>query len=61
MESAHDQLFKAGSHDSIAFARKYQLNGPIPESLTNYLDVKKKILHFSLKLIIILHIGSILW
>jgi hypothetical protein len=39
MESAHDQLFKVGSHKSIAFQRKYRLNGPIPESLTNYLDV----------------------
>lgn len=41
MESAHDQLFKVGSQQSIAFARKYPLNGPIPESLTNYLDVRK--------------------
>ncbi len=42
MESVHDQLFKAGKHESIAFARKYHLTGPIPESLTNYLDVKNK-------------------
>lgn len=40
MESAHDQLFKVGSHDAIAFTRKYGINGPIPESLTNYLDVR---------------------
>ncbi|CAF2933478.1 unnamed protein product [Rotaria sp. Silwood2] len=33
-ESAHDQLFEVGSSKSIAFARKYRLNGPIPESLT---------------------------
>ncbi|CAF4439467.1 unnamed protein product, partial [Adineta steineri] len=39
-ESAHDQLFKVGSHQSIAFARKYQLDGPVPESLTNYLDAQ---------------------
>jgi hypothetical protein len=40
MESAHDQLFKVGSHNAIAFTRKYGINGPIPESLTNYLDVR---------------------
>lgn len=40
MESAHDQYFKVGAHDAIAFARKYPVNGPIPESLSNYLDVK---------------------
>ena len=44
MESAHDQLFKVGSHKSIAFERKYRLNGPIPESLTNYLDVSAMLL-----------------
>lgn len=41
MQSSHDQLFEVGSHESIAFARKYRLTGPIPESLTNYLDVRK--------------------
>lgn len=40
MESAHDQLFKVGSHNSINFARKYGINGPVPESLTNYLDAQ---------------------
>jgi cathepsin D len=40
MTSVHDKLFKAGSHQSIAFERKYRLNGPIPESLTNYLDAQ---------------------
>lgn len=39
MESAHNQLYKAGSHGAIAFARKYGINGPIPEGLNNYLDV----------------------
>jgi hypothetical protein len=42
MESVHDQLFKVGSHNAIAFARKYPLTGPIPESLSNYLDVSGK-------------------
>lgn len=41
MKSVHDQLFKVGSHDAIAFTRKYNVNGPIPESLSNYLDVSK--------------------
>jgi cathepsin D len=40
MESVHDQLFKVGSHNAIAFARKYPLTGPIPESLSNYLDAQ---------------------
>ena len=39
-ESVHDQLFAAGSHQLNAFERKYGLGGPIPEGLTNYLDVK---------------------
>jgi hypothetical protein len=42
MESVHDQLFKVGSHNAIAFERKYSLNGPIPEGLSNYLDVRNK-------------------
>jgi hypothetical protein len=41
MESVHDKLFKVGSHEAIAFTRKYPVNGPIPESLSNYLDVRK--------------------
>jgi hypothetical protein len=41
MESVHDKLFKVGSHKAIAFTRKYPVNGPIPESLSNYLDVRK--------------------
>ena len=40
MESVHDQLFKRGQQNAIAFTRKYQVNGPIPESLSNYLDVR---------------------
>lgn len=40
-QSAHDQLFDVASYGSIAFARKYSINGPVPESLTNYLDVRK--------------------
>ncbi|CAF1642166.1 unnamed protein product [Adineta ricciae] len=40
IESVHDQLYKAGSHESIAFTRKYAVDGPIPESLTNYLDAQ---------------------
>lgn len=40
MESVHDQLFQRGKQDAIAFARKYHVNGPIPESLSNYLDVR---------------------
>ena len=43
MESAHDQLYQAGSHGAIAFARKYSINGPIPEGLTNYLDVSDEL------------------
>ena len=39
-KSVHDQLFEAGSHQLNAFERKYGLNGPVPEGLTNYLDVK---------------------
>lgn len=39
MESVHNQLSKVNSIDSIAFLRKYNYNGPVPESLTNYLDV----------------------
>ena len=40
MESVHDQLFQHGQQNAIAFARKYPVNGPIPESLSNYLDVR---------------------
>jgi len=40
MESARDQLLQVGSHEAIAFERKYPLNGPIPESLSNYLDAQ---------------------
>jgi hypothetical protein len=43
-ESVHDQLFKADSHRLNAFERKYGLGGPIPEGLTNYLDVRKKVI-----------------
>lgn len=39
-QSVHDQLFEAGSDRLVAFERKYGLGGPIPEGLTNYLDVK---------------------
>ncbi|CAF3319705.1 unnamed protein product [Rotaria socialis] len=39
-QSAHDQLFEVGSYKSIEFERKYKLNGPVPESLTNYLDAQ---------------------
>ncbi|CAF2376649.1 unnamed protein product [Rotaria sp. Silwood2] len=39
-QSAHDQLFEAGSHKLNAFERKYGLGGPIPEGLTNYLDAQ---------------------
>jgi hypothetical protein len=35
----HDQLFAVGSHKLNAFERKYGMGGPIPEGLTNYLDV----------------------
>jgi hypothetical protein len=42
MESVHDQLFKVGANDAIAFARKYPVNGAIPESLSNYLDVRNE-------------------
>ncbi len=42
MESVRDQLSKLGSQNAIAFTRKYPLTGPIPESLKNYLDVRKK-------------------
>jgi hypothetical protein len=47
IESVHDQLFEVGSRNSIAFERKYGLTGPVPESLTNYLDVRQKPLVFS--------------
>lgn len=40
MESVHDQFYKAGRRNEIAFTRKYPVNGPIPESLSNYLDVR---------------------
>jgi hypothetical protein len=40
-ESAHDQLLAAGSDKLVAFERKYGLGGPIPEGLTNYLDVRQ--------------------
>jgi cathepsin D len=39
-DSVHDQLFEVGSQKSIAFQRKYGLTGPVPESLTNYLDAQ---------------------
>ena len=41
-QSAHDQLFQVESHRLNAFERKYGLGGPIPEGLTNYLDVRKE-------------------
>ena len=41
-QSVHDQLFDVGSYKSIAFTRKYNINGPVPESLTNYLDVRQR-------------------
>jgi hypothetical protein len=47
IESVHDQLFEVGSRNSIAFERKYGLTGPVPESLTNYLDVRQEPLVFS--------------
>lgn len=47
MTSAHDQLFDVGSQKSIAFLRKYQVNSPVPESLTNYLDVRELKLYWS--------------
>jgi hypothetical protein len=39
-ESVHDQLLSVGSDRLSAFERKYGLGGPIPEGLTNYLDVR---------------------
>ena len=42
-ESVHDQLLSVDSNQLIAFERKYGLGGPIPEGLTNYLDVRKLI------------------
>ena len=38
-QSVHSQLVESGSVRLIAFERKYGLGGPIPEGLTNYLDV----------------------
>ena len=40
-ESVHNQLLAAESYQLSAFERKYGLGGPIPEGLTNYLDVRK--------------------
>ena len=40
-ESVHNQLPAAESYQLSAFERKYGLGGPIPEGLTNYLDVRK--------------------
>ena len=39
-QSVHDQLLEVGSYDYISFLRKYHVNGPVPESLTNYLDAQ---------------------
>lgn len=41
-QSAHDQLFEVDSQQLITFERKYGLCGPVPEGLTNYLDVRNK-------------------
>lgn len=41
-DSVHNQLLAAESYRLTAFERKYGLGGPIPEGLTNYLDVRKR-------------------
>ncbi|CAF2039288.1 unnamed protein product [Rotaria magnacalcarata] len=41
-QSVHDQLLEVDSHKLVAFERKYGLAGPIPEGLTNYLDVRQE-------------------
>lgn len=62
MESVHDQLVEAGSYGFISFLRKYNINGPVPESLTNYLDVRKIHHDFDqMSTIMFLILGSILW
>jgi len=40
MESVHDQLYKDGGQKIISFARKYHLNGLVPENLNNYMDAQ---------------------
>ncbi len=47
-ESVHDQLLSVDSHQLNAFERKYGLGGPIPEGLTNYLDVIQNKMFFIL-------------